>query len=197
MVSKRRSGLVLLVTLVASGWLTGRIYHGDDITTMTYVLAAVLLAGAVLSGGMPKAHRRRGKHPVVGPVLTGLGLFVLTWLAGLVVRLIPAFDHGVEDVLRKADRGSVAAIVLAACVAGVAEEAFYRGAMFERVRLPIPVTTVAHMLATVPAGNVALTSAAGMLGMVCGMSRRASGGWWAPAVVHATWSLLCVALLPR
>jgi len=188
---------VLLVTLVASAWLTGRIYHSADVTTMTYVLAAVLLAGTVLSGGMPKAHRKRGRHPVVGPFLTGVAVFAFTWLAGALVRLLPVFDHAVVDVLRKADRGSTAALVLAAAVAGVTEEAFYRGAMFERVPLPIPMTAFAHMLATLPAGNVALTAAAGMLGTVCGLSRRASGGWWSAAVVHVTWALLCVTWLPR
>ena len=194
---KRRSGLVLLATLVASAILTGRIYDSRDPATLSYVLSAVLVAGSVLSGGMPKAHRRKGKHPVVGPFLTGVGLFAFFALAGLVVRLMPAFDHGVEEVLRIADRGSTLAVFLAALTAGVAEEVYYRGALFERLPLPIATATLAHMISTLPAGNVALTGAAFLLGGVCGLSRRASGGWWAPAVVHVSWSLLCIAWLPR
>ena len=194
---KRRSGLVLLLTLVASAVLTGRIYDSRDPATLSYVLSAVLVAGSVLSGGMPKAHRRQGRHPVVGPFLTGVALFAFFALAGLVVRLVPAVDRAVGEVLLKADRGSVAAVVLAAAAAGAAEEVFYRGAWFERMPLPMVTATLAHVVSTLPAGNVALTMAASLLGGVCGLSRRASGGWWTAAVVHVTWSLLCIAWLPR
>ena len=188
---------MLLLTLVASAWLTGRIYGSREPLKLAYLLAAVLLLGSVLSGGMPQAHRRRGKHPLVGPALTGAVLFVWTLVSGSVARLVPAVDRAVEEVLRQSDAGSTLALVAALTVAGVAEEVFYRGAWFERVRLPIVTATVAHMLSTLPAGNVALTAAAGMIGGACGLSRRTSGGWFAPAVVHVTWSLLVVAFLPR
>jgi hypothetical protein len=193
----RRNGLVLLLTLVAAAILTGRLYAGGDAVRLAYVLAPVLVLGSVLSGGMPAAHRRKGRHPVVAPVLTGLLLFLFFLVAGAVVRLVPAFDHGVEEVLARADRGSTLAVALSAVVAGVAEELYYRGALFERVPLPIVTTTLAHVIATLPAGNVAMTAAAVALGGACGLSRRASGGWWTPAVVHATWSLLVLAFLPR
>lgn len=186
---------MLVLTLAGSAYVTGRVYHGDDAVSLAWVLAALLLLGSVLSGGMPKAHRSAKRRPVVSPVLTGLLLFLVFLVLGAVVRLIPAFDHGVEEVLAKADRGSVLVTVLAAVAAGVAEEVFYRGAWFERFSL-LP-ATAAHVVSTLPAGNVALTGAALVLGAVCGLSRRTSGGWWAPAVVHVTWSLLVIAWLPR
>lgn len=197
MAGRKRSGLVLLLTLVASAYLTGRIYGSRDAAALAYVLAAVLLLGSVLSGGMPRAHRRPGRHPVVAPFLTGLLLFAWFALARAVARLVPAFDRAVEEVLRHADRGSWLAVAASATVAGVAEEVYYRGALFERVRLPIATATLAHVVSTLPAGNVALTGAAAMLGGVCGLSRRASGGWFTPAVVHVTWSLMVMSFLPR
>jgi hypothetical protein len=194
---KRRSLLVLLITLVAVAIATGRLYAEGDAVRLVFVLAPLFLLGSVLSGGMPAAHRRKGRHPVVSPVLTGLLLFLAFLVMGAVVRLVPAFDHAVEDVLAKADESSRLAVAVSAVVAGVAEEVFYRGALFERLRLPIVTTTLAHALAVLPSGNVAMVGAALVLGGVCGLSRRASGGWWTAAVVHSTWSLLVLAWLPR
>lgn len=187
---------MLLLTLVGAAIVTGRVYAGDDAVSLAWVLAGVLLLGSVLSGGMPKDRKGR-RRKVVGPVLTGLLLFLWFLVTGSLVRLVPAFDHGVEEVLAKADRASTLGVVLAAVIAGVAEEVYYRGAVFERAPLPMLSATLAHVAATLPAGNVALTGAALALGVVCGLTRRTSGGWWAPAVVHVTWSLLVIAWLPR
>ena len=192
---RRRSLLVLLLTTVAAGWLTGRIYGSPDALPLSYVLAAVFVGGSVLSGGMPKAHRRSGRHPVVAPALTGGALFVSSAVMASVVRLVPLFDHALDSVFRETETRGGFAVLVALAVAGFAEEVFYRGAVFERVRMPIVTSTVLHMLATLPVRNVALTLAAGMLGLVCGLSRRTSGGWFAPAVTHVVWSLLVVAFL--
>lgn len=194
---KRRSLLVLLTTLVAAAVITGRLYAGGDAVKLAYVLAPVLVLGSVLSGGMPKPHRRKGRRPLVAPLLTASLLFLWFLVFGALVRLVPAFDNGVEEVMARADRGSTLAVAASAVVAGVAEELYYRGALFERVPLPILTTTLAHVVAILPAGNVAMTGAAVALGVVCGLSRRASGGWWTAAVVHSTWSLLVLAFLPR
>jgi membrane protease YdiL (CAAX protease family) len=198
---KQRNGLVLAAALVATAYLTGRIYDerpGSSKTVLlAYLLSAVLLLGATLSGGMPKARSKRGKRPVAGPVLTALALFVGFLVANAVLGLIPAVDHAVNDVLARADRGDAFTLWTSTIVAGVAEEVFYRGALFERVPAPVVTATVAHVLCTIPAGNVAVTGAAAVLGIVCGTSRRVSGGWWAPAVTHAAWSLAILWLLPR
>jgi membrane protease YdiL (CAAX protease family) len=187
---RRRSGLVLLATLVAAAWLTRVAYVAAPRTRWPVVaLVLVLLDGSVLSGGMPAGHRR-GRHPVVRPLLAALLLFAVFALAGFFARLVPAVDHGVEAVVRHAEGDGLWWAAFAAGVAGVAEEVFYRGALLERVRLPVLTATAAHVLATLPTGNVALAGAAALLGLACGVSRRASGGWWAPAVTHAAWSVL-------
>jgi membrane protease YdiL (CAAX protease family) len=197
MVRERRRRLpVLLLTLVAAAVLTRTAYRApvgsSRAVIVSYVLAVVLLAGAVLSGGMPAAHRR-GRHPVVGPVLTAVALFVAFALLGEVVRLVPPLRDAVDEVQRRADGGF--GLLLAACVTGLAEEVFYRGALFERLPFPLVTVTLAHMATTLPAGNAALTCAAGFLGVVLGTSRRVCGGWFAPAVTHVTWTVLMVTLL--
>ncbi|HEU0131901.1 MAG TPA: CPBP family glutamic-type intramembrane protease [Mycobacteriales bacterium] len=193
--ARRRNGAVLVAAWVASAVLTRVTFQRPGVGP-ALLLAAVLVAGALLSGGVPVAHRR-GKHPLVRPVLTALAVFVVFVVVGWFARLLPPVDHAVDSVLRRADAWSWPAAALLAAVAGVAEEVFYRGAVFERARLPLVTATAAHALATLPALNVALTGAALLLGVVLGLSRRASGGWWAPAVTHTAWSLLVLAWLPR
>lgn len=197
---KQRNGLVLAATLVAAAYLTGRVYDeppGSSRTSLlAYLLAMVLLLGAELSGGLPPPRSKRGKRPIARPLLTALALFVAFLVANAVLGRIPVVDHAVDDLLARSDAGTFHFFVSVVC-AGVAEEAFYRGALFHRVPAPVLTTTVAHVLCTIPAGNVAVTGAAAVLGLVCGTTRRVSGGWWEPAVTHAAWSLAILWLLPR
>lgn len=186
---------MLLATLVAAAVLTSRAYDARPAhaARWAWLVAAVLVAGAVLSGGMPTSHRG-GRHPLVRPFLTGVLLFAVFVVLGWVARLLPFVHHGVVAAQHRSHRPGM----LAASVAGaIAEELFYRGALFERVRLPVLTATFAHVLVTLGTGNVALVLAAATLGVVFGLSRRASGGWWAPAVSHVTWTVLTIVWLPR
>jgi hypothetical protein len=191
---------VLLLTMVAVAWLTRETFESVPGSarqaTLTYVLAGTLLLGAYVSGGdWPRAHRG-SKRPFVGPALTGVLLFAAFVLFGWLSSWIGFLDHGVDEVVARARAGALLEVVLGATAAGIAEEVFFRGALFERVRLPVLTCTLAHMATTLLAGNVALTLAAGVLGVVLGISRRASGGWWAPAVTHVVWALLVAEWLP-
>ena len=198
-VSRRRSLLVLTLTIVAAAFATRAAFAAEPgserQTLLTYALAGVLVLGTFASGGRPPAHRR-GRRPVAGPALTAFALFLLFVVAGWLVSWLGPVDRAVEAVVRHGRAGPAWEVALGATVAGAAEEAFYRGALWERVRLPLVTTALAHMATTLPAGNVALTLAAGVLGIVVGFSRRASGGWWAPAVTHVVWMLLVLAWLP-
>jgi uncharacterized protein len=51
-------------------------------------------------------------------------------------------------------------------------------------------------VATLVTGNVMLGFAAVVLGAVCGLERRASGGVLAPILTHITWSLSMLFVLP-
>jgi len=57
-------------------------------------------------------------------------------------------------------------------------------------------TTAAYFVATLATGNVMLAFAALLLGAVCGLQRRASGGVLAPALTHVTWSVAMLFALP-
>ena len=60
----------------------------------------------------------------------------------------------------------------------------------------MPVTTVAYAIATLATGNVMLSFAAVLLGLVVGLQRRASGGILGPILTHVTWSLAMLFVLP-
>jgi len=193
---RRRSRPILLLTLVlvaiVNDRAAGAAPGSDRLVILTYVTAGVLAAGALLSGGVPAPYR--GKRPaVVGPAILGVALFAAFYVLAWAAAILPPLDHGVASALARADG---ARAVLAGCVAAVAEEVFYRGALFEGVRLPVVSTTAAWMLVTIPTGNVALVASAGVLGVVLGTARRTKGGWVPTAVTHLAWLLLVVVGIP-
>jgi uncharacterized protein len=87
--------------------------------------------------------------------------------------------------------------VLITVVNGVAEELFFRGALYAAIpRHPVVVSTLAYTVATLATGNVMLGLAAVLLGLVVGLERRASGGVLAPILTHVTWSTSMLLVLP-
>ena len=80
---------------------------------------------------------------------------------------------------------------------GFAEELFFRGAAYASIpRHPVPITAAAYALATFATGSVMLAFTAGLLGIVVGLERRASGGILAPTLTHVTWALTMLFALP-
>ena len=59
------------------------------------------------------------------------------------------------------------------------------------------VSTAVYTLATASTRNPALMLAAGVMGTLFSLQRRASGGLQAPAITHLTWSTLMVTFLPK
>lgn len=169
----------------------------------TLAMAGVWSGGALLSGQLHLgriAGWRDGDRlvrPVVAPVLIGLALAALFVAGGLVVREIPWLDRQVRSVLDFADQGSIPLLVLITVLNGVAEELFFRGAVYASVtRRPVVWTTIAYVVATLATGNVMLAFAAILLGVVVGLQRRASGGILAPILTHCTWSTTMLFALP-
>lgn len=171
-----------------------------------FALAGVWAVGAFASGplhlGRIGAWRRqegeqRLVRPVLSPILLGLGLAAIFVIGGLVVREIPWLDRQVRSVLDFADQGSLPILVVVTAVNGVAEELFFRGAVYAALpRHPVAWTTVAYVIATLATGNVMLAFAAILLGVVVGLERRASGGVLAPILTHCAWSLTMLLALP-
>ena len=132
------------------------------------------------------------------PVLTGAGAFGLFYGAARLARHIPPLNRAIGSVLDYADDGSTALVLLTACANGVAEELFFRGALWSVVEESHPVvkTTLAYAATTAATRNPALVLAGTATSVLFGLQRRTSGGILAPALTHLTWSLLMLRYLP-
>jgi membrane protease YdiL (CAAX protease family) len=135
---------------------------------------------------------------VVVPVLTGAGAFGVFFGAARVARHIPTLNRAIGSVLHYADEGSTSLVLLTAGANAVAEELFFRGAVWSLVQNSHPVvqTTIAYTAATAATCNPALVLAGAATSVLFGLQRRASGGILAPALTHLTWSLLMLRYLP-
>lgn len=169
----------------------------------TLVLASVWALGALASGplrlGRVDALVGAGPapRPVLAPLAVGLLLAGGFVLGALVVREVPYAGDRVAGVLDYAGEGSLPLVLAVTAVNGVAEELFFRGALYAAVpRRRVLVTTVAYTIATLATGNVMLTLAAAILGVVVGLERRATGGVLGPMITHVSWSVTMVLTLP-
>jgi uncharacterized protein len=179
-----------------------RIEPGNDwFYPATLGLAAVWATGAVVSGPLHLGRTWRGRAPGPRPLLMPLGYAVALsalFVAGaLIVRQIPPLDHQVRHVLDHAQQGSLALLVLVTATNGVAEELFFRGALYAATpRSPVAVTSAAYVVATLATGNAMLAFAAVLLGVLVGLQRRATGGIQAPIITHVVWSVTMLLVLP-
>lgn len=166
----------------------------------TFGLAAVWLVGAFASGPLHLGRiprRDQLVRPILTPVLLGLALGGVFVVGALVVRRIGPLASQVEAVLSHADEGALALVAVITVVNGVAEELFFRGAVYAAITTrPVLWTTLVYAATTVATGSVMLVFAALVLGVVVGLERRASGGILAPALTHCTWSLTMLLALP-
>jgi uncharacterized protein len=201
----RRRRVVVAVTLVIGAVLLGfslRRHPGEtSFYWLTLALAAVWLSGSFLSGPLHLGGicwRGRNQRPVITGTTIGLLLGGAFVVGGLVAREISSVAHLISRVLQYAHQGSFLLIVLITLVNGIAEEAFFRGALYTALgrRYPVLISTVLYVFATLASGNVMLGFAGIILGTVCAFERRASGGVLAPMLTHFVWGLIMVLALP-
>lgn len=166
----------------------------------TLVLASIWAVGAFVSGPLHLgriARNERMVRPVMTPILLGLGLAAVFVVGGLIVRQIDPLAHQVSKVLDFADQGALPILIAVTAVNGIAEELFFRGAAYAAItRHPVGWTTGMYVVATAATGNIMLSFAAVLLGLLVGLQRRASGGILAPVLTHCTWSLAMLFALP-
>ncbi|WP_203337487.1 CPBP family intramembrane glutamic endopeptidase [Nocardioides limicola] len=196
----RRRAAATVVTAIVGAILLGVSLRAEPGSAAFYVgsvaLAAVWAGGAVASGPL-HLGRTRDRRPVIPALLVG-GLLSGFFIVGaLVVREIPWLAERVVDVMTYAVVGVGPLVVVIALVNGVAEEMYFRGALYDAVpRHPVLVTTLVYTLATLVTGNPLLAFAAFLLGLVVGQQRKISGGLLAPAITHVTWSMTMLFVLP-
>lgn len=202
-----RRRIVAGVTLVVGSFVLGfgltREPGSSAFYFSTVLLALVWTLGAFVSGPLHLgwAHTRRGdKH--ARPIIQSLALGALAvglFCAGAVVVAQFAFLRDpVNEVLDYARFASLPVVAGITLINGVAEELFFRGAIFAAVgrKYPVQISTVLYALATVATLNLMLVFAAAVLGALVGLQRRVTGGVLGPIVTHLTWSLSLLFILP-
>ena len=200
-----RRRIVVGIALAVGATLLGlsfSVRQGDPaFYPLTFGLAATWMLGSLLSGPLHLGHILRGgtlRRPIITPIASGLLLAALFIIGAFVIRTIPALASLTEDVLGYARLGNLWIILVITLVNGIAEELFFRGALFAAIGVwhPVLISTALYALATIAGGNLVLVFAAALLGTVVALERRASGGILAPILTHITWSLSMLLLLP-
>ncbi len=201
----QRRRIVVGITLVIGAVLLGfslRRHPGEaSFYWLTLALAATWTSGSFISGPLHLGGinwRGRNQRPVITGTTIGLLLGGIFVLGGLIAREIPTVAVLITRVLQFAHQGSFLLVVLITLVNGVAEELFFRGALYSALgrHYPVTISTILYIIATMASGNVMLGFAGLILGTVCALERRASGGVLAPMLTHFVWGLIMVLALP-
>jgi membrane protease YdiL (CAAX protease family) len=168
---------------------------------LTSSLAGTWTVGALGAGPIPWRGDGWRTRPgavralIVVPVATGAATFAVFYGAARVARRQRTLHRAIAGVLRYAEAGSAPLVVLIASGSGVAEELFFRGALWSG-SCPLRTTTLAYAASTAATGNPALVLAGLITSVIFGRQRDATGGVFAPAVSHVTWSVLMLRYLP-
>jgi uncharacterized protein len=202
---KRRRRIVVAVVLLLGAGVLGlalRRHPGESsFYWLSLALAAVWAIGAFGSGPLHLGGARwrgRNQRPVISGAVIGLLLGAVFVLGGLIAREIPAVSELITRVLQYTDQGPWRLTMAIALVGGIAEELFYRGALYTALGRyhPVLVSTIVYVAATLASGNPMLAFAAIILGTVCALERRATGGVLAPILTHFVWTLVVLLALP-
>lgn len=203
---RTRRRVVAVVTLVAGAIalaLALDIRPGDPrFYLATTGVGAIWLVGAFASGKLylGRAHTRDGQ---VGPALLhgfllGAALLGVFCAGAVLIAQIPFLLKPVQGLLDHARFGSVLVVAVITAANGIAEELFFRGALYAALsrRWNVIGSTLLYAASTLGSGVPLLTFAALALGLLTGLQRRVTGGVLGPIVCHLTWSLGMLLLLP-
>lgn len=210
MTARRADGLSAAVWLGAAGLGAAALLRSSFAAEagsarfylLTTSLAGTWTGGALGAGPVPWRGDGWRNRPgsaarvlIAVPVVTGAATFTVFYGAALVARRHRTLRRAIASVLRYAEAGSTPLAVLIASGSGVAEELFFRGALWSGSR-PLCTTTLAYVASTAATGNPALVLAGLITSVIFGRQRDATGGVLAPAVTHVTWSVLMLRYLP-
>jgi uncharacterized protein len=200
-----RRRIVVVVVLVIGAVLLGFSLNqepGDPLFYwLTLGLAAVWVVGAWASGPLHLGRvrfRARPRRPVITGTVVGIALGAVFVVGGLVAREIPPVRDYIVKVLEYTDYGQLWLVVFITLINGVAEELFFRGALYTALgrAYPVLLSTIVYAIAVSAAGNPMLGFAGIILGAVCAYERRMTGGVLAPMLTHFFWGLAMVLALP-
>jgi uncharacterized protein len=181
---------------VAMLTVTLHLEPGDETFVLTALATAAIWAvGARACGPLPM----RGPTTQAGiAAVVGCLALLLCLAVAVVVADIPFLAQPAEDLLAHRGTAALPVMVLITALNSVAEEMYFRGALYTTVsaRFAWIITAIAYTLATLPSEVLLLSTAAALLGALTGLLRRATGGLLAPVVAHLIWSLGMLFLLP-
>ncbi|WP_223162606.1 CPBP family intramembrane glutamic endopeptidase [Nocardioides antri] len=203
---RRRRRVVAVTSLLGAGLLGGSLSRRPG--SRSFYVSTAALAGVWATGGLAAGRLHLGwiesrdstlRRPVAVPAATGVAAFGVFYGGALVVRRIPTLDAALADVLRFAEEGDGRLVLLTTLANGLAEEVFFRGALYAALgdRGRVAGSTAVYTIATVTTRNPALVLAAAAMGTLFGLQRRATGGLQAPTITHLVWSALMLRFLPR
>ncbi len=202
----RRRRIVVALTVALGAVALGSalaIPPGDPLFyAATLGVAALWTTGALASGPLDLGQgvtrsggRSRG---VLQGFLLGVILLAIFVAGALVVARIPLLAGPVEGLLAHASVGSLGLVAAVTAVNGIAEELFFRGAVYAALdrRFRLVGSTALYAASTLFTGVPLLTFAAACLGLLTAAQRRVTGGVLGPMTSHLTWSLGMLFLLP-
>jgi uncharacterized protein len=201
----RRRRIIVAVVLVIGAALLGysltRQPGDTSFYWLTLALAGVWASGALISGPLHLGcirFRGRNQRPVISGTVVGLVLGAIFVVGGLIAREIPGVREYITRVLEFADYGPLVLVTFITVVNGIAEEMFFRGALYTALGTTYPavISTALYVITTTATGNPMLGFAAVILGAVCAWERRITGGVLAPILTHFFWGLVMVLALP-
>jgi len=202
----RRRRQVVAVTAAAGAALLGASLSSEpdspEFYGLTFGTAATWIAGGAAAGplhlGQMWSSHETLRRPVVTPVVSGVAAFGAFYGIALLSTRIPVLHRAIDSVLQFAEEGTGPAVYATTLANGLAEEVFFRGALYAAVRDgdQVAVSTAAYVLATAATRNPALIAAAAVMGTLFAVQRRVTGGIQASILTHLTWSALMLRFLP-
>ena len=194
-----RRRVVAGLTYVLGSALLARSLHAEPGSRRffrdTFATAATWTVGGALS--RPGGARRAHGSPLES-VAVGAAAFVPFYAGAHLARRIPLLRRALTGVLRHVHDATTPWVVVTTMVNGVAEEIFFRGALYELSGRPgaaIARTSGFYVLTVTGSGNPALILASAAMGPVFAWQRARGGTIVAPALTHLTWSALMLAFV--
>jgi len=204
--SARRVWIIIVLAIAAGTTVTAltlRVPRGSTAFYLAGFAQAAVWTGAAIAC---RPIVWTGRWSRQREVVTGLVVAAVTFLAFVVAapigRHIGFLAGPIDSILRKADAGPVALVLVLALVNGVAEELFFRGVIVDvTLRFgdvaAVVISTAIYSAVTAVGGNTALTLAAVIMGTVFAIERVVSRGLLVPIITHLAWSTLMILALPR
>jgi uncharacterized protein len=193
--------VVLVIGAVVLGFSLSQEPGSETFYWWTLALAAVWAVGAFASGPLHLGcvrFRGRNQRPVITGTVVGLAVGAVFLVGGLIAREIPGIREFITRVLEFAEQGALPLVVFITLTNGIAEELFFRGALYTALgkAYPAVISTIIYIVAILATLNPVLAFAAVIVGAICAYERRATGGVLAPILTHFFWGLIMVLALP-